>query len=471
MTLVKPPLFMQAGKYTAAADRYLVGAGLYPKGGDSMFPRPGVQPFSVTSLSDSAELSFKVVLQVGGVSGAGWVTVMMGAAYVAGPSSKILNGTYLVINDGDHDLNLALTSPGAARSVKIYLQVLDAEITVPAVPGDPQPSTLAEAVFVVQDSSVAAAPVDSLLLAEVSLNASNAVGTITDKRTYTTSHGGVLLVGGKTELEADAMKRLPLGSQAYAITDKAVFTRTPNGWDASSVLPVRDTQPQDANVGSGYQYFSPADGSVRMFYTATVSGVTTSQWYTTAQVPGKVRGPLDADYSAAHRHRNTAAGPFVYRTTTITAPDSDQYWTTEEMTAVSGGVSTANLTIRFLVSAKGTPVTAALGAEIWVKNNENTAFDNLNWGEVILVLEKYNTVGGTTSDPIDPYKYTGPNTTAWMRTGLRGLGQQEHMASRTVLYSLNPGEYRVYPRFRIEGADPPVSRVLQINAITVDVLL
>lgn len=483
MALEKPPLFMQAGKYTAAADRFLIGAGLYPKGGNEMYPRPGVQPFSVTSLSDSTELSFRVVPRQGGGT-AGDVTVLMGAAYVAGPATKVLNGVYLVVNNGDHDLSLGTILPGAARNVDIYVQVLDAEITIPGTPDDPQPSTLAEATFVMQDANLTTKPSDSLLLARVSLNTSNAVGTITDLRTYTTSHGGVLLVSGKTDLELDNMKRLPLGSQVYSITDKAILTRTPDGWTSLSVLPVSATRPQDANVSSGYMYFNTVDRTVNLFNTVPGSGgQMVSTWYTVGQAVGMVRRTTETDYTAASRHRHLPAA-FVGKTTLNTDPDSDTYHKVEELGG--SGLTTENLTIRFLVQSKDTLITAAIGAEMTVWWKANSVVAPASWAEMILVLKKYNTIGGpsTAVTAVPEYDYTNPTTapgganrTAWMDVGLRARADFEAMAGRTVLYSLDPGEYQVYPMFRVTGFVEPgtpadtTERWIRVMAMTIDVTL
>jgi len=438
--VLQQPLFMQAGQYTAAADRYLIGSMLFPSGNENI-PRPGIRPSgTLNSDTNLIDLSMKVKAPVG-TSQSGEVVVNAGVAYVAGPASQTLNGVYLVVNDGEETVNLNEANSGA-RTVKLYVEV---------VTGQTVATSLAKFTVVEDGEDV---PTDSvLLLAEIMVDGNNRAATFTDKRVYTTSHGGVLLVQDASELAGadNDIASAPLGSQAFAIMQKALYMRTFNGWEVGTVIRAgltADLPPKEKSP-IGYEYFDTQRRLLQIFSPET----TEPKYLTIGSVPGMARvNTSGATFGGERRVGQTAFRNSGFELTPDATEKATEYKPIESLPPVAPYVSGIEkptssgnaFELRFMVMSSNTVVTAVLSAEMYV-------YDNGHWGqpdsgmtvEVALQVLKY---GASVPEAVYPYRYQDI-TYPWLVAGLRFTGMQDYMKSRTVVYQLEPGEYLLRPMF------------------------
>jgi hypothetical protein len=461
MTL-QTPLFMQAGEYLAKMDRYLIGGSLYPKGGVDQSPRPGVRPFAVMdAASDSTERSFLVSKPAAGIgegAAANQLNVNQGVAYVAGPLSQTLNGTYMVVNDGPATISVPMDLSGA---VDVYVQIQDAEH------GNPQggPSSLATAVFVAQLSSLPA-PENSLLLATAQMKSGVIGHSITDKRVFTTSHGGTVLVANADELSRPPMDTLPLGSSAYAVAQRGVYTRTLSGWKTVSTVDVgmAAKRPTSNQVPNGYQFFNVDTGTLETFISVTNNNQTVSDWYPTGKVPAKVRlNKAGGSYPGLRVATAYATGWSV----TATAETGVISTTFQEVGAFgSASVGTKpserDLQVRVNTLSKGTVVAVTLTIDVEISGGSGNA-----WVEVLLKAQKYSTLGGESVSDFDPYRIDNYNN--WQRYGMRSINAFDSTKSRMVTYEFeSPGEYLIKPVMRLVAGTAD-TRTVKFNVICVEV--
>lgn len=456
MALISNPLFLQTGRYRALEDRYLVGAFTAPAGttpSGAQQPRHGVLPAARDASGDAKDLSFMVTAasdpntdpQVRKIQ------IYRGAAVVGGKSGDGLEGAYLVINDGNFNETIASSTVGARFSV--YLHVLDAEKEF----GAPTDATATKARIDVVASADPQPTEMSLLLAEITIGAGNDDVTVTDRRVFTSSHGGSILVSSSIELTSDSELDLaPLGTIAHVGPEGKTYIRGKSGWAQVSQVSSGATAgiPAASTANSGELWFD-SEAS-----TLLVKGA--SEWLPVHETRALIKRGLEGSYGT-NRHRHFVnSGDFRMERASSTT-----------LTTIDGFVGIAitgnrpnNDDLRFYVKVTGgqTIVRATMALDVQVTKTDGAitaGFFNVAW-------ELRKGTGWTTEVP----QYTmGASYNATSRYGLRWFSGQDYFKSRTVTYALDPGEYRLQPVFFLASTDGTTPLRALVNNLYFDVVV
>lgn len=456
MALINPPLYMQLGKYAAEKDRLLIGALLFPSGGTSQLPRPGIRP---SGLNNGIETSFRV----SGKGVTGRVAVAAGAAFV--PTSDAvgkLSGMYLVVNDAEVEVNCEVSGVSSGQSVKVYLQARDAEFGLGA------PTYTAEAGFLVLPATTAK-PSGTLLLATVVWNgATAAVGTVTDEREYTSGFGGTVRVQNVSQLTGNgSLADAPHGSSAYVHADGLVYTRSVRGWEAAgAVMSGTTNRPLPAAAYEGMQYYDTGRGLLQVFAGGT--------WVTVGSRPavvGRTVSDLGSKPDLRVVRKEFKPGPHCWLK--IPTGGFKTFAETSVTTTPPSGAkpSDESLQVRVRVFSNNTVVRAVLSASGWVPAGNSlsgpvTYLDgNANLAVEVKQYVSSSPVGAVT-DPDSGSAYV-PDTYS---SGLTFYNKMDVLKSRTIHYQLNPGDYLFSVKVGHSGdGSTPGFGYFQIHQIVLEV--
>lgn len=238
MAPVTPPAWLQAGSYSAQADRQALAGLLTPEPVSSpIAARPGVKP---SYLGNGLKVTQRATPNMG-------VTVAGGTCYVS--ASSIIGGVYECQNDGNFDVTITAAHASLARRDLIVARVYDAvddvgtenDVKIEAVAGTPASSPVRPAT-----------PGQAIALAEVLVPAASTSvvnANITDLRNRTVALGGILPVTGDTAVPAQPYPGQTIfrtDHNALILFDGAVwqylaygawFVYTP-AWSSSGTQPV-----------------------------------------------------------------------------------------------------------------------------------------------------------------------------------------------------------------------------------------
>lgn len=224
---VRLPAWLQSGAYTAEIDR-TVGTGLLTPS-SATASRGGVRRWSGNEFQAVATAPASMQ-----------ITVKAGMAWVQGAYSTV-QGSYVVLNDGDVTLPIAAAHASLARIDLVILEILDSTYS-----GASNTGQLRVVLGTAAASPVAPSVTGSyVVLAQVRVNAgvtSIAASAITDVRPYVGAVGGLLPV--KNQAERLALTGLPSGTDVLELDTGRVY-QSGYGSGAGWIYAYGGTPPMD----------------------------------------------------------------------------------------------------------------------------------------------------------------------------------------------------------------------------------